>query len=106
MSSERNPLSRRQIQVLEYIREGRSNQWIADRLFVSKALVELEVIHCRELLNATNRTHAVIKAIRRGYIKLEGYTTWGDGESRMHCMNCGYDTDSQLTFTRCPNCGH
>jgi len=63
-------LTEREIEVLQRIPAGMRNRDIADQLFISEETVKVHVRHILEKLGASDRTHAVTIAIRRGIIRL------------------------------------
>ena len=63
-------LSPREVEVLQSVAAGLRNKEIAYRLGVSEATVNAHVKHILEKLNASDRTHAVTTALRRGIIRL------------------------------------
>src|SRR5690349_5706170 len=64
------PLTAREIQVLELLAEGLSNKGIAARLAISDQTVKFHVAAIAGKLGAANRTDAVRRAVRRGLITL------------------------------------
>jgi DNA-binding NarL/FixJ family response regulator len=64
------PLTRREIDVLQLLAEGLPNKSIAGRLGVSDQTVKFHVASILSKLGATNRTDAVRRALRRGLINL------------------------------------
>lgn len=64
------PLTRREIQVLELLAEGLPNKAIAERLEISDQTVKFHVASISGKLGAANRTDAVRRAVRRGLITL------------------------------------
>jgi DNA-binding NarL/FixJ family response regulator len=64
------PLTLREIQVLELLAEGLSNKAIAGRLGISDQTVKFHVASLSGKLGAVNRTDAVRRAVRRGLIAL------------------------------------
>ena len=62
------PLTRREIDVLNLLVEGLSNKTIAARLNISDQTVKFHVAAICGKLNAANRTDAVRRAIRRGLV--------------------------------------
>jgi DNA-binding NarL/FixJ family response regulator len=64
------PLTRREIDVLQLLAEGLPNKAIAARLGVSDQTVKFHVASILAKLAATNRTDAVRRALRRGLINL------------------------------------
>jgi two-component system, NarL family, response regulator YdfI len=64
------PLSERELEVLDVIAEGLSNKLIAHRLGISEHTVKTHVASIFAKLGATTRTEAVSLAIRRGLVML------------------------------------
>ena len=64
------PLTPREIEVLEQLAEGLSNKAIAERLGISDQTVKFHVASIYGKLGAANRTDAVRRAVRRGLISL------------------------------------
>ncbi|MBI3401833.1 MAG: response regulator transcription factor [Acidobacteria bacterium] len=64
------PLTPREIQVLELLAEGLPNKAIAERLSISDQTVKFHVSSISGKLGAANRTDAVRRAVRRGLITL------------------------------------
>ena len=56
--------------MLQLIASGLKNKEVAARLQVSEATVNAHVKHILSKLNASDRTHAVTLALRRGIIRL------------------------------------
>jgi DNA-binding NarL/FixJ family response regulator len=65
-----DPLTAREIQVLELLAEGLPNKTIATRLGISDQTVKFHVSSISGKLGAANRTDAVRRAVRRGLITL------------------------------------
>ena len=61
---ERNVLSRREMEVLREIVKGHSNKEISEALFVSEKTVKTHVSHILNKLEVSDRTQAVIYAIK------------------------------------------
>jgi len=68
LSDER--LTDREIEVLRHVTEGNRNCDIAKKLFISEETVKVHVKHIMEKLGASDRTHAMTIAVRRGFIQL------------------------------------
>lgn len=66
----RPDISPREVDVLKLIASGLRNKQVAARLNVSEATVNAHIQHILAKLNASDRTHAVIIALRRGIIRL------------------------------------
>src|SRR5713226_4552834 len=64
------PLTRREIEVLELLAEGLPNKAIALRLDISDQTVKFHVSSICGKLSAANRTDAVRRAVRQGLITL------------------------------------
>jgi DNA-binding NarL/FixJ family response regulator len=64
------PLTPREVQVLELLAEGLPNKAIAVRLHISDQTVKFHVSSISGKLGARNRTDAVRRAVRRGMITL------------------------------------
>jgi DNA-binding CsgD family transcriptional regulator len=64
------PLTPREVQVLELLAEGLPNKSIAERLGISDQTVKFHVASISGKLGAANRTDAVRRAVRRGLITL------------------------------------
>ena len=62
------PLSSREMTVLSYLGEGKKNKQIALSLGLSEGTVKMHVMSICKKLEATNRTHAVIKARNTGLL--------------------------------------
>lgn len=65
-----DPLSTRELEILDLIVKGFSNKEIADRIFVSGDTVKTHVSHILKKLSASDRTHAAVKALRGGLVKM------------------------------------
>lgn len=63
-------LTAREIEVLKQIAVGCSNKVVADRLQISEDTVKGHVRNILSKLNASDRTHAVTIALRRGFLEL------------------------------------
>lgn len=64
------PLTRREIDVLQLLTEGLSNKSIAERLGISDQTVKFHVASISSKLGASNRTDAVRLGLRRGLVSL------------------------------------
>ncbi|MGE5223807.1 MAG: response regulator [Omnitrophica WOR_2 bacterium] len=70
-SSERNePLTDREIEVLSYLSQGKTNKEIARELVITERTVKFHVSSILAKLNAGNRTEAVKTALQRRLIQL------------------------------------
>ena len=63
-------LSSREIEVLNWIAAGKSNKEIAAQLFISEGTVKTHVLSIHEKLGVGDRTEAVVKAIKRGILRI------------------------------------
>jgi DNA-binding NarL/FixJ family response regulator len=64
------PLTDREIEVLRHLSGGNRNRDIAEKLFISEETVKVHIKHIMEKLGASDRTHAMAIAARRGFIHL------------------------------------
>lgn len=64
------PLSGREIEILDYIARGNSNKEIARALGISDQTVKNHITSILRKLAANDRTHAVVLALRHGWIKM------------------------------------
>ena len=65
-------LTTRETQILNYIANGNSNKQIAHILQISEQTIKNHVSNILRKLNANDRAHAVVLAIRYGWISAEG----------------------------------
>jgi len=64
------PLSPREVEVLKWIAKGKSNKEIAALLFISEGTVKTHVLSIHEKLGVSDRTEAVVTAIKRGILNV------------------------------------
>ncbi|MEU6658259.1 response regulator transcription factor [Streptomyces sp. NPDC046821] len=62
-------LSRRELEVLQLVRDGLSNQQISKQLFLSQATVKSHLVHIYTKLGVDSRTAAVATATARGLMR-------------------------------------
>jgi DNA-binding NarL/FixJ family response regulator len=62
------PLSQRELEVLELIARGATNREAAKQLFISEATVKTHLLHVYAKLGVSDRTAAVATAFSRGYL--------------------------------------
>jgi DNA-binding NarL/FixJ family response regulator len=65
-----NPLSRRELEVLQLLAAGATNDDIAKALFLSEKTVKSHLSSIFRKLAVTNRTQAAAKAIRENMVDL------------------------------------
>jgi len=70
MESLITPLSHREVEILKYVAEGNPNKGIAAALDISQQTVKNHITSIMRKLNANDRTHAVVLAMRSGLINL------------------------------------
>jgi DNA-binding NarL/FixJ family response regulator len=61
-------LTRRELEVLQYVRDGHRSKEIADQLQIAEATVNFHIKNVVEKLGANARAHAVTIAVRRGLL--------------------------------------
>ncbi len=64
-------LTERELEVLQLLSKGKSNQEIATELLISEGTVKFHVNHILSKLGVKDRTQAVIKALKRGLARLD-----------------------------------
>ncbi|MGN7948957.1 response regulator transcription factor [Microbacterium sp. 22215] len=69
MRAPRVSLSSREIEVLELVAAGRSNNEVAEQLFVSETTVKSHLAHIFSKLDVSSRTAAVSAARRKGILR-------------------------------------
>ncbi len=63
-----SPLSVRETEILRLIADGRANAEIAEQLYIGLGTVKGHIRDILVKLSASDRTHAAVTALRRGYI--------------------------------------
>ena len=71
MESLTTPLSHREMEILKYVAEGNPNKGIAITLNISEQTIKNHITSIMRKLNANDRTHAVVLAIRKGWLSIE-----------------------------------
>ncbi|WP_018680585.1 response regulator [Actinokineospora enzanensis] len=66
------PLSQREIEVLELVARGSTNREAAQQLFISEATVKTHLLHVYAKLGVSDRAAAVATAFSRGYLTPRG----------------------------------
>src|SRR5262249_35842921 len=64
------PVTVREVEILKCVASGNANKMIASRLGISEATVKAHMKNVLAKLNANDRTHAVMVALKRGIIEL------------------------------------
>jgi DNA-binding NarL/FixJ family response regulator len=62
------PLSKREVEVLELVARGATNREAAARLFISEATVKTHLLHIYAKLGVNDRAAAVAEAFERGVL--------------------------------------
>ena len=70
-----DPLTEREVEVLQLVGQGISNQEIAERLVISEATVRTHIGNILLKLHLANRVQAVLYALRKGLSSLEDSNT-------------------------------
>ena len=70
-SAEPIKLTKREIEVLSLVIEGRASKEVADLLYVSKRTVDFHLANIYDKLQVTNRVQAFRRAVRLGLISGE-----------------------------------
>jgi DNA-binding NarL/FixJ family response regulator len=64
------PLTPRELEILQLIRDGHRNKQIADELAIAETTVNFHIKNLVDKLEANDRTHAVTIALRRGILHI------------------------------------
>ena len=70
-------LTKREVEVLTLVIEGKSSKEVADMLYVSKRTVDFHLANIYDKLQVTNRVQAFRRAARLGLIPVDHYMTGG-----------------------------
>jgi DNA-binding CsgD family transcriptional regulator len=68
------PLSDRELELVELLAEGLTNKQIAQELYISPNTVKVHLRNIYTKLNVSSRTEASMVALRMGWVELEGVT--------------------------------
>lgn len=63
-------LTKRECQVLQLLSEGQSNRKVSETLIISEKTVKNHVSHILQKMDVNDRTQAVVKAIRNGWVEV------------------------------------
>ncbi|WP_422857815.1 LuxR C-terminal-related transcriptional regulator [Flagellimonas sp. S174] len=66
----KNPITKRELQVLSLIKDGLTNEVIGNRLYITERTVKFHITSILSKLNAKNRTEAVDIALKRGLFSI------------------------------------
>lgn len=69
------PLSDRELEVLQLVAQGQSNQQIAEQLTIKEATVRTHVSNILNKLHLSSRTQAALYALREGLVSLDDLLT-------------------------------
>jgi len=69
-----DPLTEREVEVLQLVAQGQSNRQISDRLVISEATVRTHVSNILAKLNLSSRTQAALYALQKGLVSLHDAT--------------------------------
>ncbi len=64
------PITDREREVLSWVAEGYSNRLIASRLYISERTVKSHLTNIMTKLQASDRTHAVVTALRMRWLSI------------------------------------
>ena len=77
------PLSPRETEILKYIAEGNSNKRIAYALGIGEQTIKNHITSIMRKLNANDRTHAVVLAMRKGWLDIEEHLDTPEPEEEL-----------------------
>jgi two-component system, NarL family, response regulator LiaR len=69
--AEGRELTEREVEILQHMALGKTNQEIADELFLSERTVRTHVTNILAKLDLSNRTQAVLYALRQGIAHMD-----------------------------------
>jgi DNA-binding CsgD family transcriptional regulator len=81
----------REVEVLTWVRDGKTNDEIADILGLSMLTVKNHLRHAMKKLVVRTRGQAVAKAIALGFLRAQGAR--GDAEEKMQDSSCKLQED-------------
>jgi DNA-binding CsgD family transcriptional regulator/N-acetylneuraminic acid mutarotase len=73
-AQEIEPLSERELELVELLAEGLTNKQIAQELYISPNTVKVHLRNIYAKLKVSSRTEATMVALRMGWVELEGVT--------------------------------
>ena len=79
-------LTSRELEVINLLAEGLSNKLIGVNLCISEHTVKFHVDGLMRKLKVNNRTQVVVKGIKCGAVKLDGFTVTAYNEA-INCSN-------------------
>ncbi len=68
----KDPLTKREMEILKLVAQGMTNQEIADKLVVSEGTVRIHISNLLGKLHLANRTQAALYALKEGLASLDG----------------------------------
>lgn len=75
-----DPLTPREVEVLQHIAHGLPNDEIAEKLVISEATVRTHISHILDKLHLASRTQAALYALREGVARLDALEASWSGE--------------------------
>jgi two-component system, NarL family, response regulator LiaR len=66
-----DPLTAREVEILQFLARGSSNRDIADALFISERTVQAHMTNIFAKMHVSSRLEAVLKAIRLGWLTID-----------------------------------
>ena len=72
-----SPLTSKEVQILTLVAEGNANKQIANILGISEQTIKNRVRVILRKLNANDRAHAVVLALRNGWFPIQPDRNWG-----------------------------
>jgi DNA-binding NarL/FixJ family response regulator len=77
------PLSPRETEILKHIAEGNSNKRIARALGIGEQTIKNHITSIMRKLNANDRTHAVVLAMRKGWLEIVEHPETPEPEEKL-----------------------
>jgi DNA-binding NarL/FixJ family response regulator len=83
------PLTGRELEVLRYVADGRKNREIADLLDLNEQTVKNHLSRILHKLGVPNRTHAVMFAVRQGWLSLDKVSAAARADASGRAVSAG-----------------
>ena len=74
-----DPLTPREVEILQLVAQGQTNREIASRLIVAVGTIKIHVEHILNKLGATDRTQAAVRAVELGIVHADDPLDQGGG---------------------------
>ena len=94
--SNHSPLSLRETEILSHIASGCMNKQIATNLGISEKTIKNHMTHILDKMNVCDRTHAVVVAMRQGWISINDSTKCLNGKADKYIVARHFRRDESV----------